>query len=200
MTGMPTTGRYTPDVPIPDGWEQTSSETETMFNAMVVTVRTHTTVLEDTRLRETIRDRTGMDGTWRFFFASRLRFRPKTGMSRTLSRYVTERANDGFVSQLQERGFRDVAATDSRRFAVGKSEADLTQYRAHVVMTTDAERSVDVTAEGCLAVWPTDGGFLLAGGAYPLTVEDGVLDGTVETLLAPETHREELLEMIRSVE
>jgi hypothetical protein len=223
---MATTDGSPPDVRVPDGWERTSSTTETMFDAKVVTVRAHTVVLEDRRLRATVRDRTGADETWRFFFASRLALRPKTGRSKALTRLVTDRANEGFVEQLRERGFADVESVEKRRFAVGRTEADLTRYRARVEATTgasdpastdppasdgesgesadavaDGGETVRVTAEGYLAVWPDDdGGYLLAGGAYPLSVEDEAVDRTLASLVTPEQHRGQLFELIRSVE
>jgi hypothetical protein len=221
-----TTDGTPPDVRVPDGWERTSATTETMFDAKVVTVRAHTVVFEDRRLRTTVRDRTGADETWRFFFASRLDLRPKTGRSKALTRLVTDRANDGFVGQLRDRGFDGVESVEKRRLAVGRTEADLTRYRARVEATTgatdaasaeppapderpspstdavaDGGETVCVTAEGYLAVWPDDdGGYLLAGGAYPLSVEDETVDETLASLVTPAQHREQLFELIRSVE
>ncbi|MDS0292914.1 hypothetical protein [Halogeometricum luteum] len=194
---MATTGQSPPTVRVPDGWERTASTEETMFDAKLVTVRAHTVVFEDARLAEAVRDRTGADGTWRFFFASRLRLRPKAGGSKALTDLVTARANDGFVDQLRDRGFRDAERTESRRFAVGRTEANLTRYRAAV--DVGGEQKTTVTAEAYLAVWPADGEFLVAGGAYPVSV-DGARSAALAPSLSPAEHRDELFELIRSVE
>lgn len=202
-----TSERAPPSVRVPDGWDRTASTTETVFDIRVVAVEAHTVVFEDARLADAVRDRTGADGTWRFFFASRLRFRPKTGGSKALTELVTDRADDGFVDRLRDRGFGDVERIESRRFAVGRTEANLIRYRAAVDAVgdgatgdaPDGREPTTVTAEAYLAVWPADGEFLVAGGAYPVSV-DGALSEAVAPSLAPERHREELFELIRSVE
>ena len=211
-----------PTVRVPDGWNRTASTTETLFDVRVVSVTAHTVVFEDARLADAVRDRTGADGTWRFFFASRLRLRPQSGGSTALTGLVTDRANDGFVDRLRDRGFRDAERVESRRFAVGRTEANLRRYRAAVDVGMsagidddvdggdtgvgdrpdggpDGEGSTTVTAEAYLAVWPDDGQFLVAGGAYPVRV-DGARSEAVAASLSPERHREELFELIRSVE
>ncbi|MDS0298706.1 hypothetical protein NDI76_08120 [Halogeometricum sp. S1BR25-6] len=209
---------HAPRVHVPDEWKRTASTEETLFDARVVSVEAHTVVFEDARLADAVRDRTGADATWRFFFASRLRLRPQSGGSKALTKLVTDRANDGFVDRLRDRGFRDAARAESRRFAVGRTEANLTRYRAAVDVDVDGneggentgvgdatddgpneEERTTVTAEAYLAVWPDDGQFLVAGGAYPVSV-DGARSAALAPSLSPERHRDELFELIRSVE
>jgi hypothetical protein len=182
-----------PEVDPPPGWRTVSTEVQTPFDAGVVSVRAHTEVLEDESLTETVRDRTGVEATWRFFFASRLRISPRTRASKPLTDLVTDRANRGFVEQLREEGFVDVERVESRRFAVRRTEARLTRYRAAV---RPGSRHVDV--EGYFAVWPEDGEYLLAGGAYPRAVSGETNAETLQECFDPERFRDELFEMIRS--
>ncbi|RDI70586.1 hypothetical protein [Halopelagius longus] len=201
-----------PTVPSPEGWRVVSEEATTPFDALVVSVRARTVLLADERLREranaTVDAATespadedgdaetggdGDDATWRFFFASRLRLDPAAPSSRAVTRLVTNRANAGFSDVLSERGFDAVRAVESRPFRIRGEEADLTRYRARVSL-----REFALVAEGYLAVWPDDGGFLVAGGAYPRAVESGPAADELSALLEPERFREELFEMVRA--
>ena len=75
-----------PDVPEDQlsegGWEQTEQSLETVFEREIlgqsIEAKSHTLVFEDRALREAVRDATdgAVDQSWRFFFATRLRFRP----------------------------------------------------------------------------------------------------------------------------
>jgi hypothetical protein len=190
---MPTIEVPPPQVDPPSGWRTASTEVLTPFDVGLVSVRAHTVVLEDEALAEAVRDRTGVEATWRFFFASRLRIRPKTSQSKALTNLVTERANRGFVDQLRDKGFEGVESAESRRFAVRDSDATLTRYRAEVPA---ADRRVGV--EGYLAVWPEDDEFLLAGGAYPRSVPDGEHAAELRACFDPEQFRDELFDLVRS--
>lgn len=196
-----------PAVPSPEGWRVVSEEATTPFDALVVSVRARTVLLADERLRERVGAATesasGGDGdaspdddaTWRFFFASRLRLEPAAPPSRAVTRLVTNRANAGFADVLRGRGFDSVRAADSRPFRIRGETADLTRYRARVSL-----RGFVVLAEAYVAVWPDDGGYLVAGGAYPRRVESGPAAGELSALLDPERFREELFEMVRATE
>ncbi|MFC6726567.1 hypothetical protein ACFQE1_19800, partial [Halobium palmae] len=59
-----------------DGWRLVEESTDTPFDVRLLRVVAHTAVYEDADLRETIRDRTGVDGRWRFFLASRVTLEP----------------------------------------------------------------------------------------------------------------------------
>jgi hypothetical protein len=191
-----------PTVPVPDGWRVVSDEVTTPFDAFFVVVRARTVLLEDASMRERIAEATGADATWRFFFASRLRLTPPPPPSPVTTRLVARRANDGFREALREKGFAGVRTEGSRRFAVRGREADLTRYRARVVVRQNptARRGsfgdeCSVAVDGSLAAWPAGREFLLAGGAYPREVEAG--PDELAELVDPQRFRNELFEMIR---
>lgn len=208
---MPPSDVPPPAVPSPEGWRVVSEEVTTPFDARIVAVRAHTVVVADESLRDRVRARTGADAAWRFFFASRLRLRPAAPPSRAVSKLVANRATAGFADVLRERGLDSVRAVSSRRLSVRDETADLTRYRACVAVAGEdpsaRRRSLDggdcpdspdwaVAVDGYVAVWPDDGGFLLAGGAYPRGVASGPDELTA--CFDPEGFREELFEMIRA--
>jgi hypothetical protein len=197
-----------PQVPVDEDWRRVEATLDTPFDAGVVTVRAHTVVYEDAVVRERVRERTGADALWRFVFASRLALRPRTPTSAALTRLVRNRSEAGFVDQLRERGFEAVDRDATRRFRVGDVDTKLTRYDARLSVA-----GVELAVEGWVTVWPAqsngDPGYLLAGGAYPTTVEatadgDGT-DGTdpataLREELVPGTFREELFSLIRATE
>jgi hypothetical protein len=182
-----------PRVDVPDGWRVVSDDVTTPFDAVIVTVRAHTLVFADDRLRERVRDETGEDGTWRFFFASRLRITPETKPSRTLTKLVTKRANTGFVDVMRDKGFAEVRAVESRQFDVRGTDADLTRYRARITL-----RGHPIVVDGYFAVWPVGTSFLMAGGVYPNEVGSDELGSVLDSSLDAERFEETLFEMIRT--
>ncbi|MFB6303170.1 MAG: hypothetical protein ABEH78_09965 [Haloferacaceae archaeon] len=90
-----------------DGWCRTETTAETVFDLGSVEVTTATAVYEDPDLRARMRDATGIDRTWRFFFATRVDV-PGGADAGALRRLVADRATAGFVDRLRDRGFADV--------------------------------------------------------------------------------------------
>lgn len=164
-----------------------------------------TVVYEDERLRRRLRETTGIDGQWRFFFASRLAISPTTPPSGALRRLVTDRARHGFRDRLRDRGFEAPEERDRRTIRIDGTEADVTAYDA-----TCRLGDVRLSVVGWLAVWPDDSEFLLAGGAYPTAiVETGAAargDGTAREAdtdelaehLTPDGFRDDLFALIRA--
>jgi len=178
-------------------WTAVERKRETLFEVSKVRVRAATVVYEDREMRERVVEATGVDRTWRFFFASRLQLRPATKVSRALTRLVTNRARSGFPDQLRARGFTDVEGRGDREFRVGSTDATLCEYDATVNTGT-----VALAVDGWLAVWPDDGAFLLAGGAYPTSVAEAgdrpEVAGVLRDWLEPGAYRAELFELIRA--
>lgn len=180
-----------------DRWSLVEESRETLFSVSRVTVDAATRVYEDTAMRDRVRAATDRDRTWRFFFASRLALEPETPLSSALRRLVTDRAKKGFTRRLEDRGFEDVRGVEDRRFAVDGSEATLHHCEAAVAVTAGPTLTVD----GWVAVWPDEGQFLLAGGAYPRGVaddgDDPAVAATLRECLEPGRFRTELLDLIR---
>ena len=177
------------------GWTLVESEVTTPFDAGVVAVQAHTFVYEDDGLRSAVRDRTGVDRTWRSFFASRVRLTPTPPRSRALDGLVARRARRGFADRLRARGFESVQTGERRRLAVGDCEATATRYDARCPV-----EGVTVRVEGWLAVWADEESddYLLAGGAYPREL-DG--EGAVAFRMAvdPARFRDELFSSMRAL-
>jgi hypothetical protein len=205
----------TPALPtLPDdrlaGWRRVERTTDTPFSVGPVSVTATTVVYEDERLGRTLAETTGIDGQWRFFFASRLAISPATPPSGALRRLVTDRARRGFRDRLRDRGFDAPEERDRRTIRIDGIDADVTAYDA-----TCRLGDLRLSVVGWLAVWPDDSGsdpesdFLLAGGAYPTTVvasglgggddETSATDPTRELAeqLTPDEFRAELFSLIR---
>ncbi|MFB6250239.1 MAG: hypothetical protein ABEI27_00895 [Halobellus sp.] len=176
-----------PKLAIPEDWRLVSEERRMPFDVGVVSVRATTRIYEDDALRERLADATGAATTWRFVFASRLRIRPVTSPSRSLTRLITDRSNTRFRDVLRERGFDVIERADDHRIDVGDATTDATRYRARVRV-----EDLDIPVEGYFAVWPHDGTYLLGGGAYPLSLPDS-------EAFDPERGREELFSMLQSI-
>jgi len=188
-----------------DGWTRTEAYSETVFELSAVSVDGHTVVYEDDRLRTAVREATGVDRMWRFFFATRLEFSPSlppgVGPMAVFST-VASQSDDRFVDILDERGFRSVSRGRRERVRVETGDrARLRRYNAALTVETDDDR-IDLPTAGLLAVWTVDGEFRLAGGAYPsrpladvLAVEDAESD----IAAGEERFREDLLGLIRAV-
>lgn len=189
---------------LPEEWRETESDERALLGLGRVEVRTATMVYEDDRLRERIREATGIDRTWRFFFAARVDV-PGSSDSRTLRALVANRARSGFADRLRERGFERIERAERRSLRVGDGKAEATRYDA--VCRLDG---VGVDVEGWLTVRPDPAGarsFLLAGGGYPRSVrsasETGRADdrvrGDINGFLDPERFRSELFDLVRRV-
>jgi hypothetical protein len=179
-------------------WRQVSDTTETPFSAGGLTVSAGIRLYEDDRLRGTVRERTGLDRSWRFFLAARLELDPSPPVTGPLRRLVASRASRGFADRLGDRGFVDVDRAERRSLRVGDADARLFRYDARCRVD-----GVTLDVDGWLAVWAPDRAFRLAGGAYPTAVvgaDGSAAEDVVETLethLDPEAFRAELFELIR---
>lgn len=176
------------------GWRELEERTEDLFTLPGASVRGHTRLYEDTNLRERVRDATGIDRVWRFFFMTALEFRPS--LSRTAARMVkptvVTEARRRFADDLQARGFESVDRGGTSTIRVNGERARLSSFRARYHPSTD-DGNLDIDVAGHLAVWLSDGDFRLAGGAYP--------DGGLEQISVDAAgFRQELLELIRAVD
>jgi len=177
-------------------WRRANDLTDTPFAAPGLTVTARILLYEDDRLRAAVRERTGVDRSWRFFLATRLELAPSPPVTGALRGLVASRASHGFADRLEDRGFESVERTERRSLRVGDDDARLFGY--------DARCRVDglsLSIDGWLAVWAPDRSFRLAGGAYPIAVVDGGGE-TADALadcLDPSAFRAELFELIRGV-
>jgi hypothetical protein len=199
------------DVPAPtapvdrlDGaWERVEDTTETLFGVEGADVRGHTAVYEDTALRAAVREATdgAVDQSWRFFFATRLAFRPPLApgvgsamvlpsvKAEAVRRFADDLADRGVVGV--ERGRRERIRTEDR------SRVALRQVTGEVPLP-DGD---PVPVEGWVGAW-ADGDIHLAGGAYPRAslagrfpdADDQTLQGTAGN------YREELFDLVRTTE
>ncbi|WP_255197033.1 hypothetical protein [Halorarius litoreus] len=176
------------------GWELQEETTDTVFQLPTVTVEGHTLLYEDAALRERVHERTGVDQTWRFFFATALTFSPPLapGLAPLVKSTVASEAQRTFAKDLRERGFSEVDRGRSQTIRIDGDRARLSNFRAIYPLETDG-RTVDLQVAGWLAVWNGDG-FRLAGGAYP---EAGFQ--AVEEQRDAGAYRDELLSLIRDV-
>jgi hypothetical protein len=175
-------------------WRQVDDVTETPFSAAGLTVTARVLLYEDDRLRTAVRERTGVDRSWRFFLATRLELAPSPPVTGALRGLVASRASRGFVDRLGDRGFDDVDRVERRSLRVGDADARLFGYDARCRVD-----GVTLSVDGWLAVWAPDRSFRLAGGAYPTGVVDGA-EAAADALadhLDPSAFRTELFELIR---
>lgn len=177
------------------GWSLVEDEVETLFSLSTARVEGHTQVFEDTALRGAVRDATGIDHMWRFFFATQVSFTPSLtpGIAPLIRSRVASEARSSFADDLLARGFEQVAKGEVKRARVRSgARAEFTPFKARYRLD---DRTLEM--EGFLAVW-LDDGFVIAGGAYPAGL-DGTLDGDIGVETDSGTYREELLDLIRSV-
>jgi hypothetical protein len=181
------------------GWRLTTDTTDTPFSTAGVTVTARILVYADDRLREAVRQRTGVDRTWRFFLAARLELSPSPPTTGALRSLVVSRAGRGFAGRLRNRGFTAVDRTERRTLRIGDQDARLLRYDARCPVG-----GLTLSVDGWLAVWVPDRNFRLAGGAYPTAVVDTPSEGdgddtaaAVADCLDPSTFRAELFELIR---
>jgi hypothetical protein len=187
-----------PSIPSLDerGWERTDERREVRLELPTMRVLAHTLVYEDTALRVRVRETTGVDHTWRFFFATRLAFDPPLPpLTGNASVYGTVRseARQAFVEDLRARGVDRIerGRTDRPRTETG-DRVSLTRYRGRYRLEREG---VDVPVAGVLGVWTHDGDFRLAGGWYPDQSLAVTLSGAPET--DPNAFRDELLDLVR---
>lgn len=216
-------GAY-PSVPhdrlLAEGWELRSKTEETVFRMPAASVVGYTLFYEDARLREAIGAAgaveppaeadadhlvtAGEDGTWRFFFATRLSFRPPLAPGigpASLRPTVATQAKRTFADDLESRGFEAVESGRSQRFRADSGDRGrLRKFTAHLPLGGGDSTPDRIDVEGWLAVWTTEGSFRIAGGAYPVTGIESLLGSASDAPTAdPGTFREELLDAIRAV-
>ncbi|WP_436930346.1 hypothetical protein [Halosimplex halobium] len=193
-----------PAVPVDrlDGaWERVEDATETLFGVEGADVRGHTVVYEDTALRAAVREATGggVDQSWRFFFATRLAFRPPLapgiGPAMVLPSVKTE-AVRRFADDLADRGVVGVERGRRERIRTeDRSRIALRQVTGEVPLPENDP----VPVEGWVGAWADDA-IRLAGGAYPRSslarrlpdAADPTLDGSTGD------YREELFDLVRA--
>lgn len=205
-------------------WELTGRSEDRVFRTPMATVTGHTLVYEDTALRDALTaagagaavdatddggdrlvslDRSEGPGVRRFFFATGLSFSPPLapgiGPASMQPTVVTE-ARRSFADDLRARGFEDVDTGRSQRFRTDAGDRGRLSKVTGTVPLSGGQR-VDV--EGWLGVWNRGGTFRIAGGAYPVSGLDALLDSLPADErpdTAPGGYREDLLELIRAVE
>ena len=176
-------------------WRQAGDLSDTPFAAPGLTVTARILLYEDDRLRAAVRERTGVDRSWRFFLATRLELTPSPPVTGALRGLVASRASRGFADRLEDRGFESVERTERRSLRVGDDDARLFGYDARCRVD-----GVSLSVDGWLAVWAPDRSFRLAGGAYPIAVVDGgETTDALANCLNPSAFRAELFELIRGV-
>ncbi len=213
-----------PSVPhdrlLEDGWKLRSRTEETVFRLPAASVVGYTLLYEDARLREAIEATDAVeppagadedhlvtadgDGTWRFFFATRLSFQPPLAPGigpASLRPTVASQAKRTFAADLESRGFESVESGRGQRFRTDSGDRGrLRKFTAHLSLGGGGAIPDRIDVEGWLAVWTTDGGFRIAGGAYPASGIEAILGSASDAPPTdPGAFREELLSAIRAV-
>ena len=153
------------DVPRPavpseglDGWRETDATVEQAFSTPIVTVYTHTVVFEETTVRAEIREATGYDHPWQFFFLSRIRLDPPREPGAMLTKLVRHKAAAGFTDRLADRGIEQVTERTRDKQSIGDADGLVVTYRgvvrrsllaadrANGADSTDSTDSIDSTA------------------------------------------------------
>jgi hypothetical protein len=183
-----------------DGWTLQEHRAEALVELPAAEVLGHTLVYEDGRLRAAVREATGgrIDRMWRYFFATRLTFRPPlppgVGPAMVVPT-VARTAESAFADELEERGFRDVSR--GRRERVRVDTGERARLRRYTATLDDGDAGIQLDVAGWLGVWTHDG-FRVAGGAYPATPLGALLHSD-EVGPDPNECRDELLDLIRAV-
>lgn len=210
-----------PPPPVPQSrlsaWRQTDQTIDSPFSTRFVSVYTHTTVYEETVQRRQIREATGLDWPWRFFFVSRIRLNPPKRPSSVLTALIRQKVTAAFVDRLSTRGFVDITEKSQTPVSMGDSKGLRKRYHARFELSAD-ERAAELPVtndtsstgiedhepltfpvEGYLAVWVGDDDYYVAGGAYPSgPPENGppALTAALGDMIDPAAAREELLGLI----
>jgi hypothetical protein len=181
-------------------WSLVEEREDVRLDTPTMRVLANTRVYADETLRERVREATGVDHTWRFFFATALGFEPPLPpFTGTASVYGTVRseAREAFVADLRDRGVDRVerGRTERMRTETG-DRVSLTRYRGRTrVDTGEGSDPVAVPIAGLLGVWTHDGTFRLAGGGYPDVSLATALTGAPGT--DPNAFRNELVDLVR---
>jgi hypothetical protein len=176
-------------------WRQTEQTIDTPFSTPVVSVTAHTCVYDADHRK--LQASTGLDGPWRFFFASRIRLDPPKRPSSLLTALVRRQVTAAFVDRLSERGFEMIRKSGTKQVTIGDSEGVRYRYRARCRLMVESA-TLEVPVEGYLAVWADDD-YHVAGGAYPAgrpTRGPPELASKLTDHIDPAAAREELLALI----
>ncbi|WP_152041237.1 hypothetical protein [Salinigranum salinum] len=190
-----------PSVPPLDerGWALVEERQDVRFELPTMRVLAHTLVYDDADLRDRVREATGVDHHWRFFFATRLGFEPPLPpLTGTASVYGSVRSESrrAFVADLRDRGVDDVERARSERMRTETGDrVSVTRYRGRFRLDLDDGDPVSVPVAGLLGVWTHDGTFRLAGGWYPDQSLASVLDDAPAT--DPNRFRNDLVDLVR---
>lgn len=185
-----------------NGWVPAAKTVETVFELPGMSVRGATLQFRDDATSTAIAERTDVDETWRFFFATALSFEPELPPAASqafLLPMVRARATERFRSTLRDSGLTDVerVRTERRRIGFGK-RVPLSRFEAALKLETP---DVTVPLAGWLGAWYDDG-FLVSGGAYPERPMGSVLgldDPSPLLRRDAATYRRELLELMGAV-
>ncbi|MCL7418627.1 MAG: hypothetical protein M8354_12425 [Halalkalicoccus sp.] len=175
------------------GWVLNERTSETVFSLSGLDVEGHTVLYEQPTIRNQIREESedgALDQPWCFFFATRLAFEPPLVGIGPMAVFpmVLSNARREFVADLEDRGFEAVNRGRTQRVRTDSGDrVRLTKYAARF-QTTD----LDAGIEAWFGVWIHEGEFRIAGGAYPT--------GGLPVDLDPSAYREDLLDLLRSVE
>ncbi|MFB6094945.1 MAG: hypothetical protein ABEJ71_00635 [Halodesulfurarchaeum sp.] len=182
-----------PDVPEEQleagGWKQRSvnrgrTVLNRNFGPVSVKAVASSVVYTDVELSRTVAERTlGMvDATLAMFFATRIDMAPAIDelgpIQEKVERLIMDTAGQKLRTRLQGVGLEDVTKTGTGTLTVDTGqEARLRTYRANYPVpdftfpvtdgTTVTIPGTDLAIEALLAVWASDAGYLVAGGAYP---------------------------------
>lgn len=193
------------------GWQETDATIDKAFSTPVVTVYTHTVVFEEAETRERIREETGLDFPWQFFFSSRIRLDPRKQPSPVLTRLVRRKAAAGFTARLADRGFERVTERHREEAQVGSADGLRIHYRGVIRHMLDANPDSKQTecdgdtavltlpVAAMLAVWAADDDYHVAGGGYPADSPDSGPNELVDSLsnhFDPTAARTTLTELI----
>ena len=179
-----------------DGWVLEERSSETVFSLPGIRVEGHTLLYEQPSLRETIASvfETG-NQPWRFFFATRITFRPPLGPGispRSLLPVVRSEARRSFVTDLRKRGFESLERRRTRQLSVANGDGDRVRLTGYTTRFDTGELTADV--EAWFGVRLLNGEFRVVGGAYPVA---GFSSAGID--LEPDRYREELFGVIRGI-
>ncbi|MFB6299152.1 MAG: hypothetical protein ABEH65_02720 [Halobacteriales archaeon] len=197
-----------------DGWEEVGTQTETIADLPVVTVRAHSAVFEPVAVRG-IADRIGrnVDKAPRGLFTTQLRFDPLPPKApQVVLPIAAKYAKREFGRSLETEGLDSVTVTGERRFRYDGGTGRAFRYRVDYPLdgtaVTTAERP-EVIPLACIvwgAIWPAEPIFTMGGGIYPAeSIEDAVAaagstpDVDTELTVATDDHRRETFTLLRKI-